>query len=34
VATDVTGDVIADSGHWIAEEKPTDLLDRLVTFLR
>jgi hypothetical protein len=22
VATDVTGDVIADSGHWIAEENP------------
>jgi pimeloyl-ACP methyl ester carboxylesterase len=33
VATDVTGGVIADSGHWIPEEKPRELLDRLVDFL-
>jgi pimeloyl-ACP methyl ester carboxylesterase len=34
VATDVTGDVIADSGHWIPEEKPRELLDRLIAFLQ
>jgi pimeloyl-ACP methyl ester carboxylesterase len=33
VASDVTGGVIADSGHWIAEEKPADLLGRLMAFL-
>jgi pimeloyl-ACP methyl ester carboxylesterase len=34
VASDVTGDVIADSGHWIPEERPRELLDRLIAFLQ
>jgi pimeloyl-ACP methyl ester carboxylesterase len=34
VASDVTSGVIADSGHWIAEEQPADLLTRLVGFLK
>lgn len=34
VATDVTSGVIADSGHWIAEEQPRDVLTRLLAFLR
>lgn len=33
VATDVTSAVIADSGHWIAEEQPRDVLARLLAFL-
>jgi pimeloyl-ACP methyl ester carboxylesterase len=33
VATDVTGGVVEGSGHWIAEERPADLIDRLVNFL-
>lgn len=33
VASDVTAGVIMDSGHWIAEEQPADLLDRLRRFL-
>ena len=32
-ASTVTGVVIANSGHWIAEEQPADLLARLVEFL-
>jgi pimeloyl-ACP methyl ester carboxylesterase len=32
VATDVTTDVIPNCGHWIAEEKPTELLSRLLAF--
>src|SRR5207302_310500 len=34
VASDVTSAVIADSGHWIAEEQPSEVLSRLVTFLK
>ena len=34
VATDVTSAVIPDSGHWIAEEQPDDVLNRLLTFLK
>jgi pimeloyl-ACP methyl ester carboxylesterase len=33
-ATNVTGGVIADSGHWIYEEHPAELTQRLLTFLR
>jgi pimeloyl-ACP methyl ester carboxylesterase len=33
-ATDVTGVVIADSGHWIYEEQPQQMLDRLRQFLQ
>lgn len=32
-ATTVTGDVIEDSGHWIFEEQPAELTDRLLHFL-
>jgi pimeloyl-ACP methyl ester carboxylesterase len=32
-ASNVTGGVIANSGHWIAEEQPAELLARLVEFL-
>jgi pimeloyl-ACP methyl ester carboxylesterase len=32
-ATNVTGGVIHNSGHWIWEEKPTELTNRLLTFL-
>jgi pimeloyl-ACP methyl ester carboxylesterase len=32
-ATNVTGGVITDSGHWIPEEKPQELVDGLLTFL-
>src|SRR6266849_3675795 len=32
-ATNVTGGVITGSGHWIPEEKPQELVDRLLTFL-
>lgn len=34
VASDVTGAVISDSGHWVAEEQPGDLLNRLLDFLK
>ncbi|MGW3472099.1 alpha/beta fold hydrolase [Saccharopolyspora sp. NPDC000995] len=34
VASDVTSAVIADSGHWIAEEQPSDVLNRLLAFLK
>lgn len=33
-ATDVTGTVIQDSGHWIYEEHPAELTRILVQFLR
>jgi pimeloyl-ACP methyl ester carboxylesterase len=33
LATNVTGGVIQDSGHWIWEEKPAELTNRLLTFL-
>ncbi|WP_329103054.1 alpha/beta hydrolase [Micromonospora sp. NBC_01699] len=32
-ATMVSGDVIEDSGHWIFEEQPAELTDRLLHFL-
>lgn len=32
-ATNVTGAVIANSGHWIYEEHPAELTQRLLTFL-
>ncbi|MEU8660724.1 alpha/beta fold hydrolase [Actinoplanes philippinensis] len=32
-ATDVTGAVIAGSGHWIYEEHPQEMTDRLLSFL-
>jgi pimeloyl-ACP methyl ester carboxylesterase len=32
-ATNVTGDVIRDSGHWLWEEKPAELTAELLTFL-
>ncbi|MEV4625380.1 alpha/beta hydrolase [Micromonospora sp. NPDC049523] len=32
-ATTVSGDVIEDSGHWIFEEQPAELTDRLLHFL-
>jgi pimeloyl-ACP methyl ester carboxylesterase len=32
LATDVRGDTIANCGHWIAEEQPEVLLDRLLDF--
>lgn len=34
VASDVTSAIIADSGHWIAEEQSSDMLNRLLTFLK
>jgi pimeloyl-ACP methyl ester carboxylesterase len=33
MATDVRGGVITQSGHWIPEEQPQQLLDRLLPFL-
>jgi pimeloyl-ACP methyl ester carboxylesterase len=33
LATDVTGGVIADAGHWLAEEQPAALAARLAEFL-
>jgi pimeloyl-ACP methyl ester carboxylesterase len=32
-ATNVTGGVVQDSGHWLWEEKPRELTNRLLTFL-
>ena len=32
-ATTVSGDIIEDSGHWIFEEQPAELTDRLLHFL-
>jgi pimeloyl-ACP methyl ester carboxylesterase len=32
MATDVTGGVIADCGHWIPEEQPAELLRQLLAF--
>ncbi|RKR86617.1 pimeloyl-ACP methyl ester carboxylesterase [Micromonospora pisi] len=32
-ATNVTGDVVQDSGHWMWEEKPEEVTNRLLTFL-
>ncbi|GAB3865554.1 alpha/beta fold hydrolase [Dactylosporangium cerinum] len=32
-ANNVTGAVIANSGHWIYEEHPAELTQRLLTFL-
>src|SRR5436190_12533563 len=32
LATDVHGGVVADSGHWIAEERPDFLVDQLFKF--
>jgi hypothetical protein len=33
-ATDVTGEVIENSGHWIFEEQPEQLADRLLRFFQ
>ena len=33
VADDVTGIVLAGSGHWVAEQAPEQLLDALTSFL-
>jgi pimeloyl-ACP methyl ester carboxylesterase len=32
--SNVTGAVIENSGHWIYEEQPKELTDRLLNFLR
>jgi pimeloyl-ACP methyl ester carboxylesterase len=32
VATDVRGEVVAECGHWIPEEQPTYLVERLLAF--
>ena len=32
LATNVTGGVIPDSGHWIAEERPSFLTEQLFAF--
>ena len=32
-ATDVEGSVIADAGHWLAEQAPQDLLAVMTPFL-
>jgi pimeloyl-ACP methyl ester carboxylesterase len=32
VATDVTGDVVPECGHWIPEEQPAWLVERLLSF--
>jgi pimeloyl-ACP methyl ester carboxylesterase len=34
VATHVDGAVIADSGHWIMEEQPEQVIRIIETFLR
>ncbi|WP_306192139.1 MULTISPECIES: alpha/beta fold hydrolase [unclassified Streptomyces] len=31
--TDVTGEVVADSGHWMWEEKPAEMTARLLNLL-
>ncbi|MFF5172667.1 alpha/beta fold hydrolase [Micromonospora sp. NPDC000089] len=33
-ATTVTGEVVEECGHWLFEERPTELLDLLLRFLR
>ncbi len=33
VATDVTGGVIKDSGHWVMEEQPQQTIDAIVNFI-
>ena len=33
VATDVTGGVIKDSGHWVMEEQPQQTTDAIVHFI-
>jgi pimeloyl-ACP methyl ester carboxylesterase len=33
-ATNVTGVVIANSGHWIFEEQPAELTQRVLQFLK
>ena len=33
VATDVTGVVIPNSGHWLLEEEPTATIEAVRTFL-
>lgn len=33
VATDVTGGVIKDSGHWVMEEQPQQTTDAIVNFI-
>ena len=33
VATDVTGVVIPNSGHWLLEEQPTATIEAVRTFL-
>ncbi|AKH84752.1 hypothetical protein AA958_23930 [Streptomyces sp. CNQ-509] len=33
-ATDVRGEVVADSGHWIFEERPGEMTRLLLDFLR
>jgi pimeloyl-ACP methyl ester carboxylesterase len=32
VGTNLSGDVIPDSGHWIAEERPDYLVEQLLKF--
>jgi pimeloyl-ACP methyl ester carboxylesterase len=32
LATDVRGGIVADSGHWIAEERPDFVVDQLFKF--
>jgi len=34
VANDVTGDIAPDSGHWIPEEQPAWLVDRVLRFFK
>jgi pimeloyl-ACP methyl ester carboxylesterase len=34
LATNVTGGVIPDTGHWIAEERPIYLTEQLFAFFR
>ena len=31
---DVRGDVVADTGHWLFEERPDELTGRVLDFLR
>ena len=33
VATDVTGGIIQDSGHWVMEEQPRQTIDAIVNFI-
>jgi pimeloyl-ACP methyl ester carboxylesterase len=34
VASNVTGKVIADSGHWLMEERPAETVSAILSFLR